>query len=632
MFATLANTVIPPLALDLLFILAAAAIVATIFRRFRLEAIPGYLIAGALIGPGALGLISREETVDQVSQLAIILLMFGIGMQLDTAAIKRGLVHVLGVALASCVVVTLAVWGVTSLAGIPAPAGLVIAMAVSISSTAILVRVLMARREVRTPHGRLALGVSIVQDLVTVAIMAALPPIQRWAGTGTLPGADPADPLPAWASLIFKSMFSVGGAVVMIAVGAFVLPRLLKMVARAGSNELMLVVSAAIALGAAVGTRYLGFSAEMGAFLAGFLLAGTPFRYQLSGQIAPMRDLLMAVFFTAVGLGINLSAVADDWWIILLAAGALFAAKAVITSFIAWAAGIPVMPSVVAGVYLANAGEFSLVVLAAAAAAGIVSGPLYAGALAVVALTLIVSPSLMDLSHRLADRLASLPMAPWLKSTATAESPGNPHSGGGALPIPDPTQPTLPATSDTASAADEPPIPVGPNPVPPIVKHVIIAGFGPVGRTLADRFAVLDIPFTVIELNAVTVQRQATLGRNVIYGDAANPDVLESAGIGHADAIILTFPDDEATLRACRVCRAVAPDILIAARTNFLSGKFIAQQLGADVVTVEEIATAQAMERDVLIHLRRHLAKRDGYHLDHPEAHPGHHPGADSAH
>jgi monovalent cation:H+ antiporter-2, CPA2 family len=129
---------------------------------------------------------------------------------------------------------------------------------------------------------------------------------------------------------------------------------------------------------------------------------------------------------------------------------------------------------------------------------------------------------------------------------------------------------------------------------------VVIAGFGPVGRALADRLSLRRVEFTVIELNPRTVERHLAFGRKFVYGDVTNPEVLEQAGIEHADAVIITIPDEETTLRAVRAVRAMAPETFLAVRTNFLSGKFIALQLGANLVTVEEVATAQAMEREVL--------------------------------
>src|SRR4051812_7922810 len=177
----------PRLALDLLILLAAAAVVGTILRRFRLELIPGYLIAGVIVGPKALGLIGSTEEVQQVSDLAIILLLFTIGLDLDIGSMRRGMVHIVLIGIASTVAVTLLTWGTTLVAGAPAPAGLVIAMAMAMSSTAVLVRVLVARRESRSPVGRVTLGVAIVQDLLSVVVMALIPPIALWAGV-RIPG------------------------------------------------------------------------------------------------------------------------------------------------------------------------------------------------------------------------------------------------------------------------------------------------------------------------------------------------------------------------------------------------------------------------------------------------------------
>jgi CPA2 family monovalent cation:H+ antiporter-2 len=139
---------------------------------------------------------------------------------------------------------------------------------------------------------------------------------------------------------------------------------------------------------------------------------------------------------------------------------------------------------------------------------------------------------------------------------------------------------------------------------------VIIAGYGPVGRAIADRFAIQGVETTIIELNASTVERQHKLGRSVIYGDVTNREVLEHAGAMHADAIVLTIPDEEATLKAVQVVRELRPEVFLAARSRVLSTKFVMMTLGADVVTVEEVATAVAMEREVLDSLSRFLAQR----------------------
>jgi Kef-type K+ transport system membrane component KefB len=594
-----AGSSIPRLGLDLLILLASAAVVATLFRRFRLELIPGYLIAGAIVGPGALKLIGDSEALEAASDLAIILLLFGIGLELDFGSIRRGMVHILGAGVVSTAVSTLICWGVLLLAGVPAPAGLLIAMALAMSSTAVLVRTLSARREARSPVGRVTLGVAIVQDLLAVAVMALIPPLALWAGaelTGLTGQAEAQADLPRWGGVMLQAIIGLGGVAAMLAAGRLGLPRLLQTVARIGSGELVLVVSATVALGAAVATSVLDFSPHMGAFLAGLLLAGTPFRYQLAGQIAPMRDLLMAVFFTAVGMKVAPQDVLQDWWIVGLGAIGLMALKFLVIGATAWGAGMTAPSALVAGAYLANAGEFSLVVLGAAGVVGILEPQELGLTITMVIVTLMLSPFLAGPSRRWSERLARIPTAPWISGAVLRERPPPAERA---------------ASAQAAQPASEP---------PHRPRNVIIAGFGPVGRTLADRFSVAGVPFTVIELNPKTVERQTVLGRPVIYGDVTNAEVLESAGIRHADAIILTIPDDEATLRACKAIRAIAPDVFIAARTNFLSGKFVAHQLGADLVVVEELATAQAMEKEILAKLKEWLDQPSGYRAGNGEA------------
>jgi len=159
-----------------------------------------------------------------------------------------------------------------------------------------------------------------------------------------------------------------------------------------------------------------------------------------------------------------------------------------------------------------------------------------------------------------------------------------------------PSPGTVPGEGSTAAAAG-----FGP---------VIIAGFGPVGRNLAERFAAIGVPITLIELNSTTVRKQSTLGRTIVYGDVTNPEVLESAGIAEAEAVIITIPDEDAMLRACSTVRRLAPKVFLAARTNYLSTGLKAKAAGADHVTVEEIATAEAMAKEILERLRARAASR----------------------
>lgn len=574
-----ADTQTGGMVIDLLLILAAAAGVAMLFRRLGLATIPGYLLIGAAIGPTALALISNTDHTRSISDLAILLLMFTIGLHLDIGAVRTGMVEILTLGIGSAVAFVLVAWPLTIAAGLSAPAALAISMALSMSSTAVVLRILQQRRDVQSVHGRVCFGVLIVQDLLALVILALLPPLAEWAGAplGGVVGQLQAEVGNSRAlRLVEGAVMGLSGIAGLILLGKVLLPRLLEEAAKDASAETLLVLSAAVALGAAMLTQLLGFSPELGAFLAGFLLASTPFRHQLSGQLAPMRDLFMAVYFTAVGLNLDVHAVVANWWIIALALPALLAVKGAIIAIATWAAGSTAPTAVQTGLALAQAGEFSLVILAAAGprdlgGQGIIPEQAIGAVIAVVVLSLIFTPTLFRLGTRLKGRFGNLPAARWI-IRAGADKARSPDG------------------ADGSAAA----------PGPPLRRHVIIAGFGVVGRNLAEHIAAAGVPFTVIELNPATVRRQRELGRSILFGDAANADVLESAGVRNAEAVLLTIPDDDATLRACRTIRALAPNVYIAARTSYLSRAIVATELGADHVTVEEVATARQMAEQVM--------------------------------
>jgi CPA2 family monovalent cation:H+ antiporter-2 len=583
----------PLAAVDLLVVLGTAALVATIFGKLKLETIPGYLLAGVLVGPGVLGLVREAESIERMSGLATVLLMFGIGLHLDASEIRRGMVSILGIGLASTLVFAGISWPIGILFGLSPPVALIAAMALSMSSTAVLIKVLQARRELKSIHGRLGIGISIMQDLLSVVALAVVPLIATWAGVqsggqGPNLASKLAEKLGGSGSMTLNlgltAVLGLLGVGAILLAGKYVLPRMLEEVAKVASGELVLVLSAAIALGAGLGTAALGFSPEMGAFLAGFVLTFTPFRYQLSGQISPLRDILMAVFFTVIGLKVIPGALAADVPIIVLGLVMLVLVKFAVIALSSWALGASGSVAVLAGAYTANAGEFTLVVLAGAGK--IVPPDVYGQLVAIVMLSLIATPLLVGPACKLASRLDPVKPPPWFKGVTSldsryahaehAEGAGGEGGAGGAA----------------------------------VAQRVIIAGYGPIGRNVAERLKVLGVPHTVIDMNPRTVRRQTDLGRDVIYGDVTNPEVLEKAGVRTSAAVVLTIPDEEAVMRACTVIRRLNPTIFIAGRTNYLNKAMALYQCGADHVVIEEVATAVAMEREVLAKLReRGIAK-----------------------
>ena len=583
-------------ALDLVKILAAAAGMVMIARYLRIGAIPAYLLSGALIGPHAIGLVASGENVQAISTLATILLMFIVGLHLDPSGLSGGMVKVLSVGVVSTFAAIVAMWPLLTSSQLNAPAALAVAIALSMSSTAVVLRILAEKRETHRLHGRLIFGTLVVQDMMALIGLAILPILATWghvqapaAVDGAAAAAHGASILPAEWSGWLKFVVAIGGITLLIIANRFLLPWLMREATRHASQEVPLVLSAAVALGSAVLAAGLGFSAELGAFLAGFLLAGTPFRHQLSGQLIPMRDLFMAIFFTTVGLQLDMHAFGEGGWqLILLGFISVVLIKVAAMSLVAWLFGATPAVAAIFGLAMFQAGEFSIVVLSAAQHQGLLDATMMSRLTVVVVMTLILTPAFFTLGHKLRPFASKIPVAGWSKA--------------GAL---------RPPTKDERAAANREAVSNefgehdGDHAPPTFNDHVIIAGFGVVGRSIADRLEVADRAFCIVDLNPATVETQRRLGRNAVYGDISNPEVLEGVGIEHAAAVVLTIPDDEATLRACRVIRTLSPHIFIAARTSFLSKAMAAQQLGADHVTVEEVATAETMARHVMDKLKR---------------------------
>ncbi len=416
-------------------------------------------------------------------------------------------------------------------------------------------------------RGRLAISILVIQDMIVLGMLAAIPALAAWAGSDVKLAADTNGRLAAdggTLQFVVEAILRVGGVAVLIVLGRVILPRVLRESFKGRSLEVMTLVGVAAALLAAVVAQGIGFSLEMGAFLAGFMLAGTPFRHQLSGQIGPLRDIFIAVFFTTLGMKLDSTIVAEWWWVIIAGGALMMVLKAALISGVCWALGTTASIAIAVGFSLAQAGEFSLIVLDTANGQGIIDDATMAIAIAIVVISLILTPGLVELGGRIARVASKIGPAPWIKSSLLRD-PNHPQR-----------EPSQRAT------------------------HVIIAGYGPIGSLIAEELERAGTSYTVAELHPATVQEQSRRGRRVIFGDVGNLEVLESAGIGHADALILTIPDEEAVLRTCAVARRRAPDIFIAARTRVVSKRTALTEVGADSVTVDETSAASEMLRAVM--------------------------------
>lgn len=558
---------------DLLIILAAAGFVAVVMYRVRLAIIPAYLLTGALIGPGGLGFVNSAERVQTIAELAIILLLFGIGLHMDISVLRASMKRLLAAGVGSIVACTLALWPIAMLLDVSAPAALTIAIAMAMSSTAVVLRIIQDRRQLSQPDGRLAFAILIFQDMASVVALLMIPPLARWNGRAHFDGSTGAvgTSLPPSQHFLLSIVLAVSSIAFIILTGRFLLPKLLFEAARQKSSESMTVVSVAAALGAAGLTQMVGLSPALGAFLGGFLLSSTPFRHQLAGQVATIRDLFSAVFFTAIGMALNFQTVLPGLHIVVIGAALLLLTKAVMIALSCWLAGNSGNLAIKVGITLSQAGEFSIVVLSAAALVGgdgpaLVDSRIMGLMLAIIVITLMTTPAVINGAMALDSRLKPIPAPPWapqgrheqVDAQASGSSPDGPKTRR---------------------------------------QFVIVAGYGLVGRVVADNLMANGAHVTIVEMNPATVKTQTRLGRHIVFGDVSDPEVLESAGVHEADALILTIPDEERVLRACHVARRENPNIFIVARTSYVSKGMLATNLGANEVVIEELATAESMER-----------------------------------
>jgi CPA2 family monovalent cation:H+ antiporter-2 len=513
---------------ELVVLLALAVAGAALFERLRLPAIAGYLVAGALVGPGGLGLVADLEGVRRVAEIGVVFLLFEIGLELPLERLRSmGRSLVVG---AIQVSVTLAATaGLAVSLGVGGRTALLLGALVAMSSTALVIRLLTERGEVDAPHGQLAIAILLFQDLCIVPFLLAVPLL-----------ASP-EPLSAMPILGAFARAGLAGAAV-YAIARFALPRILSMAANLRSRDIFSLVAVLVVAGAAVGAEELGLGLAVGAFLAGLAVSTSPWGHQLFAEVLPLRGVLLGIFFTAVGTLLDLGSALDA----PLAVASLFLASTVLKALVVGVGalvvlGLGVRASLFSALSLAQTGEFSFVLAGAAAAAGLLDSGLEQAFVAASVMSLVATPFLMRLGPFLLDR-----------GEASAPSP--------------------------AKGADE------------LEGHVVLVGFGLTGRNLARVLDAVQVPWRAVDLNpsAAREARARSEGR-VIFGDATRVGLMEQLGVARARVVVVAVTDPLATRRIVTLVKRLNPEASLLARTRFAHDIDTLQTLGASEVVAEEL-------------------------------------------
>lgn len=539
--------------------LGAALVLGYITHRVGLSPIVGYLLAGTLVGPYTPGFVADATLAEQLAEIGVILLMFGVGLQFhveELLAVRR--VAIPGAIAQSAVATALGAF-LAHTAGWDWSAGLIFGMALAVASTVVLVRVLADNNDLHTEAGHIAVGWLVVEDLFTVLALVLLP---------ALFGRATAD-MPLWAALGLTAV-KVSALVAFTAVvGTRVIPRVLDYVEGTRSRELFTLTVLVVALGIAVGSALIfSVSMALGAFLAGMVVGRSDYSLRAASEALPMRDAFAVLFFVSVGMLLNPTALLDAPALVIGALMVVLLGKPLVALLIVWALRYPVRTALTVAIALSQIGEFSFIlatlgrelgvltstttnVLVAASITSIVLNPLLYRAIGPVERRIAARPRL----HKLMNRGRPIPIDAGALETRRPPDPGH---------------------------------------------RAVVIGYGPTGRTVVDLLRDNQIEPTVIELNIATVRALRGRGVEAIYGDATRPETLVAAGVPSSGSLILGSAGMANSAEVIRIARRLNPKVRVLARAGYLRDVAALKAAGADTVYSGEGEVALAFIEDIL--------------------------------
>lgn len=529
-------------------ILGFAILILTIFSKFEVPPVLGFLVTGMLIGPHGLGIMDGGQNMELNAELGVIFLLFTIGVDLSLKELWNMKKAVLaGGTLQILFTTTFALVGCTRL-GFSHATSAFIGLLISLSSTAIVLKVLQDRNEVYTPHGKTSLAILIFQDLAIVPLILITPVLA--GGSISFEGALP--------DIFFKGSLII---LAFILSAKFLVPWILFHVGKTGSKQLFFVSVVFICLTAAVFTYSIGLSLALGAFLAGIIISGSQYSHQAIGNIMPLKDMFMSFFFVSVGMLLDLSYLFDHLPLIILVTITLIIVKLIAAVFVTLLLGCPLRTTMLTGLALSQVGEFSFVLSRLGLEYSLLTQQTYQAFLAVSILTMGVTPFLINASYKPADFIVK-------KASETAFGMKL-INGIYSEPL---------YNEEIAE--------------PQMTDHLIIAGFGFSGKTISKAAKAAGIPYLVVEMNPETVQQEKAKGEKIQYGDATFGAVLEHAGIKNARVLVIGISDSAATRRIVEKAKELNPNVCTIVKVRDLQEMKRLNALGADEIIPEEYETS----------------------------------------
>jgi CPA2 family monovalent cation:H+ antiporter-2 len=548
--------------LDLGVAIGMALLFGVIAVRFGQPAILGYLIAGIVIGPFTPGFVGNARSISELADLGVVLLLFALGIEFNLRELRKVARVAVPGALLQIAIIAVAGAALPIALGIDVKPALVIGACLSISSTLVVIKSLIDRGELDSLHGRAAIGWAIVQDIVTIGFIVALPPLD---------GGDILGPL----------VFALAKAVVFLAlayvIGTRVMPWFLRTVSRVGSSELFLLAVVAIALLTAfVSSAVFGLSLALGAFVAGLMVSESDVSYQAAAEVLPFRDLFAVLFFVSVGMLVDPQALLESAGFVALLVVIAVVGKGAVTTGLSRAFGLPLRSALLLGGAMAQVGEFSFIIASDALAIELIDVEVYNLILGTAVVSILLTPFVTQVAERLAtgvERRAEQPLP--------AVAPPAP----GTAPV-SRTERVMEPADDEARLS------------------VVVLGGGRVGRVVVRAVRNRGFRCVVIDRDPRRLEELAKLGAATLFGDAANPHILERAGLERARVLVIAIGDPLTARLATERALRINPNLTVSSRAR---GKR----------EIEELRTLGARrladpEAEAAFELARHALQRMG--------------------
>lgn len=497
----------------ILILLISSVFAVALFRAFNLPAMLAYFLVGLALGPHTFGLLPDSEANREFAEFGIVFLMFSIGLEFSLPQLYAMRKKVLGLGGGQVIITLLLTMAISKLAGLSWATAFVIGAALAMSSTAIVSKILAERIDLNSRHGRLSIGVLLFQDIAVVPMLVLIPAL----------GMANANLTNVLGLALLKA---VAMLLLLFTVGKWVINPWFNLVASQRSRELFVMNVLMVTLLLAYATKLAGLSYALGAFIAGMLISETKFRYQVESDISPFRDILLGLFFISVGMLLNLQQIYSNIGLILLILSGFILLKALIVAAIVsiskYEAGVAIRTAVI----LAQAGEFSFVVLALGAEHKLISGVALQSVLAASLLSMVIAPFLIQYNGKIARRLVNSYTRNSSKVVEKIEETGK-----------------------------------------LLQDHVVICGYGRSGQYLGRFLREEKIPYIALDIDPARVLEAAAAGENVMFGDAARRVVLSAAGCARAKALIISYADNRAAMKILHIAQESYPHVPVIVRT-----------------------------------------------------------------